>query len=234
MASSPPLVAILIAAAAPGACSRTAATANGQGEQPAPRQAAAPARTEAPPCPPEELSCGLQTPVVANGRRRFVNAEMGLSAVFPAGSRVCMSRSGNAARGFYAWYGTTEPGCPERGDIAATSMGIGSSFNAAFFPSIRDVVGSDCRPLAGNVDRLLRQAPLAIPGHRSLTCQRPQEGEKIEIMVYAMTGRWPRDFNQDAPRMIYWASLGTNAERLERDLRMFRTFLGNLRIGLPN
>lgn len=228
-------ICLVFAVAAANGCSPERNPADKGAKAAAPRLHPAAARPEqAPPCTPEYLSCGLQTPVVSNGRRRFVNEEMGLSAIFPAGSRVCMNRSGDAARGFYAWYGIDEAGCPERGDLAGTYMGIGSSFNAAFHRSIREAAGGDCRPPVGRVGRLLLRAPLRIPGHHSLACQSPGQGEGIEILVYAMTGRWPRDFNEHAPRMIYWASLQTSPQRLARDLRMFRTFLSNLRIGIPN
>jgi len=197
------LLAICSAVAAMGGCSPGAPADKGANAAAPRSRPAAVEPGKAPPCTPEYLSCGMQTPIVSNGRRRFRNEEMGLSAVFPAGSRVCMSRSGDAARGFYAWYGTDETGCPERGDLPGAYMGIGSSFNAAFYPSLREAAGEDCRPPAGRVGRLLREAPLTIPGHRSLSCQR--RGERIEISIYAMTGRWPRGFRETAPRMIYWA-----------------------------
>jgi hypothetical protein len=194
-----------------------------------PRQrASAPAapRRVAPPCPPDHLSCGLQKPVRSDGIHRFVNGEMGVSAIFPPGSQVCLGRSGDAPRGFYAWYGARVQGCPERGDIPATAMGINTSFNALDYTSLRQAA-MNCDPLSGKVRR--RGGTLGFPGHRSLACQDLHRDGVIEITVYAMAGR--SEWSPHAPEVIYFASLTTGPERLDRDLRMFRTFLGRLRIG---
>jgi hypothetical protein len=174
------------------------------------------------------LSCGLQKPVRSDGIHRFVNGEMGVSAIFPPGSQVCLGRSGDAPRGFYAWYGATVQGCPERGDIPATAMGINTSFNALDYTSLRRAA-MNCDPLSDKVRGRLDGGTFGIPGHRSLACQDLQNDGTIEITVYAMAGR--SEWSPHAPEVIYFASLTTGPERLDRDLRMFRTFLGRLHIG---
>lgn len=186
------------------------------------------AHPEPPPCPAEQLSCGKQTPVISDGSRLFENDEMGLRAVFPAGSRVCMSRSGDAPRGFYAWYGTTAAGCPERGDIPATFMGISSSFNALSYKSLREA-SHDCRPLSPVIRARLHGSLLKIAGHDSLACQSDGQNGELQIIVYALAGR-PTD--EGAPGVVYFASLGSRADRLDGDLAMFRAFLGRLRVGV--
>lgn len=192
---------------------------------------------EAAPCAPGQLSCGLQRPIISDGIRVFRNRDMGLRATFPAGSRVCLSRSGDAPRGFYARYGATEPGCPERGDGPASSMGIGASFNTTFQRSLGEAAAGDCGPLSGRVTALLAGEALAIPEHRSLACQADRRDGRVEIVVYAMAGSWPDGSPGgspgDAPRVIYWASLGTEPQRLGQDLDMFRAFLRTVRIGDP-
>lgn len=183
-----------------------------------------------PDCPGDELSCGKQRPVVSDGRRPFINDEMGLAAIFPAGSRVCITRSGNAARGFYAWYGKTESGCPERGDIPATSMGISSSFNATDYTSLHQAAGRDCRPLSQTIQARLGEARLSIAMQPSLVCERLEPDGATTIYVYAMAGR--AGWNPRVARTIYFASLGTRGAPQADDLAMFRTFLSRLRVGL--
>jgi hypothetical protein len=182
------------------------------------------------PCPANELSCGLQTPVVSDGVLPFENHDMEIRAIFPAGSRVCLGRSGDEPRGFYAWYGTDETGCPERGDISARFMGISSSFNALSYVSLRQVAGR-CRSPTGAISRQLRSVPLAIPGRRSLTGQTKGRRGEIEITVYAMAGTPSYQEPKAAPRTIYFATLGTLPERLVEDTRRFQVFLRDLRLG---
>ena len=192
-----------------------------------------PSSAEPPPCPPEDLSCGLQKPVLSDGVRRFENAEMGLSAVFPAGSRVCLTRSGETPRGFYAWYGSNAKNCPERGDISATYMSLSSHFNSLFRKSLSQAVPDDCPPLSEAVKQHLAGRPLVIPGHQSQVCQWVRADGWAEIYVYAMAGTHPDDEPDAAPHVVYWAALETNAERMERDLRMFLLFLKSVRVGTP-
>jgi hypothetical protein len=123
---------------------------------------------------------------------------MGLQAVFPAGSRVCLARSGNAPRGFYAWYGTTRTDCPERGDIAASRMAISAMYNALFHRELRDAVGT-CHPLSDAFVQALGGESLAIRGHRSLSCQTDMPNRDIAIWVYALAGRLPDDGSDDQP-----------------------------------
>jgi hypothetical protein len=167
---------------------------------------------------------------MSDGARPFVNEEMGIKAIFPAGSRVCMGRSGDAPRGFYAWYGTREAGCLERGDLPAAFMAIGSSYNALFWTSARQAAGS-CGCLSPAVARLLRGATLSIGGQPSQACQRNRKEGGVEITVYALAGEGPRTLEQNTPYVVYFATLGTRPERLRQDLASFRTFLGQLRVG---
>jgi hypothetical protein len=182
-----------------------------------------------PPCPAEQLSCGKQTPVTSDGARVFKNDEMGLQAVFPEGSRVCMSRSGDAPRGFYAWYGTTVAGCPERGDIPAAFMGISSSFNALAYKSLQQAA-HNCAPLSPRVKKHLKGASLSVAGHSSVACQSGEPDGALRITVYTMGGK-PTE--EGVPSVIYFASLVSQNARLDHDLAMFRTFLHRVRVGVP-
>ncbi|WP_129794125.1 hypothetical protein [Sphingosinicella sp. CPCC 101087] len=170
--------------------------------------------------------------MLSDGARPFVNENMGLSVVFPQGSRVCMSRSGDAPRGFYARYGTGATGCPEgREDSPEASMGLNSSFNATFLATPAEVAGS-CTPPDEAILQHFGADGLVFPGHRSLACQSIGKDGSIDLTVYALAGEWAGDPPEDVPHVVYRATLGTRPGRLEEDLRMFRTFLGQARIGL--
>lgn len=75
-------------------------------------------------CPEEELSCGRQRPVISDGVTPFVNENYHLNMVFPRGDRVCMTRSGNAAHGFFAVY-SPPLGCPARPERGPRFIALG-------------------------------------------------------------------------------------------------------------
>jgi hypothetical protein len=227
----------LLAAWAATAAALALASCSGEpgGGAAAANQAGAAVRTAPsvapPPCPEEELSCGKQTPAVSDGTRRFVNEEMGLSVLFPAGSRVCMARSGDAPRGFYAWYGTDAPGCPERGDIEAVRMTLHGWWNALFHRDVGEAVGDWCKPPSPPIAKRLARRPLRFEGHESLVCEQPRPGGWTELHVIALAE--PSPSPGEPPRAVYDASLQTRPERLDEDLESFRTFLAASRIGSP-
>jgi hypothetical protein len=171
--------------------------------------------------------------VVSDGVHPFVNEDMGLAAIFPRGSLVCLGRSGDAARGFYSWQEGRVEGCPERGDLPVTYMGIGTSFNANDHRTVREAVG-DCEPLSPEITRRLAGQALAFPAHRSIACQEAREDGMIEIFVHALAGARHDDEPPQIPHIAYFATLGTRPDRLDRDLAMFRTFLRRIRIGIPS
>jgi hypothetical protein len=153
---------------------------------------------------------------------------MQISALFPAGSRVCLTRSGDTPRGFYAWYGIDEQGCPERGDRAATRMVINSTYNANFHTSLEEVHPPDCKPLDPVVREATRQ-DLRLRGRRSQICQYTAPGGRLELLLTTFGGTQSDGFPR-APDIVYNVNLETSRGRLERDLPMFRTFLANLRL----
>ncbi|MDB5474798.1 MAG: hypothetical protein JWP49_309 [Phenylobacterium sp.] len=149
---------------------------------------------------------------------------MGIRVVFPVGARVCKSRSGDAPRGFYAWYGATVSGCPERGDIDATYMGVSSHWNALDYTSPNQEEG-DCQPLSPG----LRGFRLAIAGHASVACQRIGPRGALEVWIYALAGK-PSE-QGGPPRTVYYAFLGTHAGREQQDMPRFEQFLTGIEIG---
>lgn len=187
-----------------------------------------------PDCPAEQLSCGKQQPVVAAEGQIFVNEDMRLSAVFPAGSRVCMARSGDAARGFYSTYGLEVQGCPERGDLPATRMGINSIFNALDYPTVDAALADrECLALSPQLSRRLGAPNLRIGGHRTRICQSDEGGGWIGITLHALAGQRHGSPADNLPVAEYTAFLSTSPERFDQDIPMFLAFVDRLRIGLP-
>ena len=181
--------------------------------------------------PLEQLSCGLQKPTLSDGVTRFVNEDMGVSAIFPRGSQVCIGRSGDAHRGFYAWYGMDVQGCPERRDVPATFMSVTTMFNALDYSTPRQVAHDECRPLSPAVIDRLGGHRLGFAGHpSSLACQEGEVDSALTITVYALAGRSPYD-KRDIAHVIYFATLGTDPKRVDEDLQRFIAFLRNVRIG---
>jgi hypothetical protein len=192
-------------------------------------------RTELPAatkCPPEELSCGLQKPVLSDGVRRFENENYGLRMTFPRGSAVCMTRSGNAPHGFFAAYGS-EPSCAERPERRPRFISVYAEFNALFYTSIAEALPDGCGPLSDAVRRQLESRELAFPGHRSATCQTPSGGGNVEISVYTLAGPWDESGPPPAVRsrsIVFSATLGTTPARLGADVARFREVLRSIQI----
>lgn len=186
--------------------------------------------SRAQPCPPEELSCGLQKPVVSDGVRPFVNEEMGLRVIFPRGAMVCLARSGDAARGFYTSLVPVE-GCPERPD-RRVFISIYTMWNATFQPSVAEY-WQGCLPPSGAVRQRLMSGELSFPGHRSVTCQETSNDGMIELSVHTLARAWSgNDLSPEfrTPSTAYSAALGTTLERLDEDLPRFRQVLRSIRI----
>lgn len=211
---APVLAALLLTACSPQAP-----------EDAAPEKAAA----ERPPCPPEQLSCGLQTPVRSDGVTPFENADMGLTAVFPAGDPVCLARSGDAPRGFFVNYGDGQ-GCAERPERGPRFITLYADHNSSFERSAAEALPGDCRPLSDALRRRLEGA-LAVPGHASAACQRPAAEGAVEVMVYAMAGETEGEApGSRVPAVIYFAAFGTTQAHFEEDRARFRPVLASVRL----
>lgn len=212
--------------------SATALTATAACSPPSPETAearpAAPARL--PPCPAEQLSCGLQKPVRSDGVTPFENADMGLKAVFPEGSQVCLTRSGDAPRGFFASYAAGPAACEEPPRRPPRFITLNSAYNALAYPTL-EAAAPDCRPLPDALRGRLG-APLAFPGQRSLVCDTTTREGTIEVTVNAMTGRRSDDGSPEAraPTTGYFAVFGTTPDHLDEDLARFRRVLATTEI----
>lgn len=182
-------------------------------------------------CSEEELSCGKQRPVVSDGVTRFRNEDMYLSAVFPAGSQVCLTRSGDSPRGFFAVYGAP-PGCPELPERPPRFIVINSMYNATFHATVEEASGVDCDLLSAETRRRLGGVPLAMPGFRTMVCETHGPAGAIEISLNFLGGPWQRvDELRDRRRtVIYTASVGTTPDHFDEDLARFRRVLASVRI----
>jgi hypothetical protein len=182
------------------------------------------------PCPEEELSCGKQRPVVSDGTTRFVNDNMSLSGVFPAGSQVCLTRSGDEPRGFFAIYGAP-PSCAERPERPPRFIVLSAMFNAAFYVRAEEILGGDCRPLSAETQRRLG-APLAMPGFRTLLCETRSTGGSIEISMNFLGGPWWEGETPGSRRrkVVYVFILNTTPDHFDEDLARFRRVLASVRI----
>src|SRR5437763_5456851 len=114
-------------------------------------------------CRAEELSCLKQHPIRSDGLHSFNNGDMGLSVVFPLGALVCMGRSGDAPRGFYAWLGVPT-NCSERTpDDLPGYFGIYASYNSLEWTSPQQAFQS-CKAISPQLSRRLRGTKFGFPG----------------------------------------------------------------------
>ena len=183
------------------------------------------------PCPADELSCGRQRPVLSNGRRAFENENFALTVVFPRGSAVCLTRSGDEPHGFFAVYEGPR-GCPERPERPARYVVIHADFNAVFRTSLAQAVPADCTPLHADA-ALLRGRLLSFPGLASIACRAPAAAGRIELFVYALGGPWQAADEENGGRSraaVYFAVLGSTPARWNEDLARFRRVLATVRI----
>lgn len=184
-----------------------------------------------PDCPEEELSCVRQRPVVSDGSAPFLNANYGLTMVFPRGDRVCMTRSGNAPHGFVAHYGDGT-GCPERPEQGPRFIALYAEFNALFYTTLAQALPARCRPVSSATARRLRGVSLAFPGFPSTVCETPARPGAIELSVYTLAGPWQQGERPGSRvrKAVYYITLGTADAHFDEDLARFREVLASIRI----
>ena len=174
---------LLLPAALAAACSQPASNA-----VPEAANAVNAAAPTLPDCLETQLSCGRQRPIVSDGVTPFVNENYYLAMVFPRGSQVCATRSGDAPHGFFAVYGAP-PGCPERPNRPPRFITLYAEYNALFITELSEIMPDSCRPLAADTRRRLSGPGLSFPGSPSILCETRAASNRFEISVYTLAGR---------------------------------------------
>jgi hypothetical protein len=190
---------------------------------------AAERQREAPDCPNWQLSCGKQKPVRSNGKDPFVNEDMQIRATFASGSEVCLTRSGDAARGFFVLLEPTRNRCSENPD-RKSYFAIDSNFNSSFHKTLIETTYRGCDPLPTAILAHASVRDFTIPHHRVLVC-RDKASSGIGMVVYAVGGGTMDSGEGLVEAIEYRATLGTTEQRAEQDVAAFRQFLGSLELG---
>lgn len=183
-----------------------------------------------------EAATQTRSAVVAT-ERPFVNSEYAVSAVFPAGSRVCEALSGDHPHGFYTRLGDDRMACvPSSDPPKVSSLVIWADYNAAE-RSIEDLSDPTCS------DRSSVAADgrhFAFLGRKSVICE-TRRGEDVTIRVSTFVGsEWVReggpnwDGARPVPELVYTAILNTTAGRAEKDKPTFQRFLDVIKLKGPD
>ncbi|HEX8191959.1 MAG TPA: hypothetical protein VF552_03585 [Allosphingosinicella sp.] len=185
------------------------------------------------PCPADQLSCGRQRPVISDGRAPFANDEFGLRIVFPAGSHVCLTRSGDAPRGFFAIY-EGPASCEEPPARPLRAVTVNLSWNALDHPTLEAALEGRCTAPSAQMLRQLGPRPLAIPGLESRLCEVARRGGGTELFVHSLLDIDPeREPDPGAPAAMIFAAFGTDPAHFGEDLARFRAILATVRFEAP-
>ena len=176
-----------------------------------------------------------RTAVIASGAP-VLNAEYGVSAVFPTGSRVCEALSGEHPHGFYTRLGDPEMDCvPSRDPPKVSSMLIWADYNAAS-QSVEEMGDPTCPNR--NV-RAPDGTPLGFPGHDSMACETRLANGDVQVSVRTHLGTQVDNFtgpNSDetrtTPRFVYTAWLHTTTRTEAADKAVFRQLLNTVALSV--
>jgi hypothetical protein len=180
-------------------------------------------------CPPMLAMVSTGAPMVLE--------EYGISARFPAESRVCYGLSGPHAHGFYTRLGDQRAACwPSRDFPHASAISIWGDGNSAFYKTLEEARGEDCRTTGvGNHLTAPDGRPFRLKRLASRVCERAEANGGFSIEVTAMAGRWGgSDEDADTPYVIYRAGLTTTPDRLAADKVVFQRFLDGLVLTPPH
>ena len=181
------------------------------------------AQTALVPCPQDSIQCGMERPTVSDGQRVYRNAQLGLSAVFPASRPVCTARDDDGEpRGFYAI--VRAPDMPCEVIDQSRQMGIEVIQSRRDDCALAEAQSMPWHPLSADTSKLFESQTRSLGGLPSLTCEL-RDGDQIQISVYAPTG-----LGSD-PGATFEAYIVTTPSYLVEDIRAFETFLETARIG---
>jgi hypothetical protein len=171
----------------------------------------------------------------AAGTLHFQNDEFNFHAAFPEGSRVCQAVSSQHPYGYFSWYGQPTACDGAKADANISTMGVYATYNVTYQRSPWGVLPKTCRPVkpdpAPAVDAKTL-GELAFRRYKSVQCVTKGADGSIDIEVVTQAGKWV-DGNEPSfqtPLINYRATLHTSADRLDKDLPMFRQFLSKVDI----
>jgi|GEM_PF-5597592 len=175
------------------------------------------------PCPAEQMRCGMEQPVVTDGRV-FRDARLGLAAAFPAGMPVCKSWTefSDEPLGFHAMYRPADIPCENTDQSRTLGLEIVTAGTS------RETLPPDCRPLPPASLQAFGGHVPSLPGHRSHICQ---ETATDQIAIVVRTHASLPQANGQEKATIYEAYLVTTEADLAEDARVFEAFLQTAKIG---
>jgi hypothetical protein len=161
----------------------------------------------------------------------YVNEEFGIRVPFPNGFVVCPASSGGHLHGFGGYLSSRSIDCQGAESKPHVFLGIYGEGNTTFRLHPSDLLPCHATGLPEYIGVDLRG--LSIAGRSSASCAVRNSDGSIVIYVVAQGGHWGQGDNAPryrAPLMNYIASLGTNPNRVGRDLVIFREFLSRIEI----
>lgn len=181
------------------------------------------ARTALVPCPQDRIQCGMERPTVSDGQRVYRNAQLGLSAVFPASSAVCTARGDDGEpRGFYAM--VRAPDIPCETLDQSRQMGVEVARWRRNGCAVIEAPSVPWRPLSPETSKLFSGQRPTLGGFPSVVCEL-RDGDQIEITVYASAG------SGSNLGTTYEGHVVTTPLHLVEDIRAFELFLQNVSVG---
>lgn len=182
-------------------------------------------RTSFIPCPAERIQCGMERPIVSDGRSVFRDGKAGIAAIFPASRPVCASRGDDdQPRGFVAMVRAADIPC----EILDQSrqMGVEIARNPRDECAIKQAPSTHWQPLSPETAKLFRSSP-TLDGQPSRACELRISGQ-IQISLYAATSRSSAG---TATGPLYEAYIVTTPHHLAEDISSFEVFLRSVKIG---
>lgn len=189
-------------------------------------QPSGPDEAKAPNTPPP-----ARTAVTSTGAPS-VNAEYGVSAVFPTGSRVCESLSGEHPHGFYTRLGDPGMACvPSSDPPKVSSLVIWADYNAGV-QTVEDLSDPTCPNRAPSMPD---GTSLAFPGHTSMVCETRLANGDVEVSVRTCLGTQVDAFagpNGDethtVPALVYTAYLHSTTRTEVADKAVFSRLVASV------
>jgi len=160
--------------------------------------------------------------------RRVENKEYGFRVTIPSGFPVCYGDSGTHVHGV----GTRLDKKACKDNRPGPSFSIWADYNANFMPTALEALRDN--PECDDVPPAWAAAEWnnAIGGLRTAICRVDRPDGTTDLTLNAQAGKWPEGFEEETgkPYINYTVYFGTTKNRLENDLKTFKSFLKSIRI----